>query len=168
MSDAKGVNNPHRQALREFALGYPGSHEDFPWGELVLKVQGKVFVFLGTGSAELGLSVKLPQSSEAALMMPFAKPTGYGLGKSGWVSVQFGPKEKPPLDLLRQWIDESYRSVAPKKLVAQLGGTALGKAAAAKKPAAAKKAAAVKKPAAAKKTVARKPAKKKTAAKRAR
>ena len=45
-------------------------------------------------------------------------PTGYGLGKSGWVSVQFAPREKPPMDLMRAWIDESYRAVAPKKLVA--------------------------------------------------
>ncbi len=29
-----------------------------------------------------------------------------------------GAKEKPPLDLLKQWIDESYRAVAPKTLVA--------------------------------------------------
>ena len=35
-----------------------------------------------------------------------------------WVSVQFAPREKPPMDLMRAWIDESYRAVAPKKLVA--------------------------------------------------
>jgi hypothetical protein len=36
------------------------------------------------------------------------------------VTARFGPRQKPPLDLLRRWIDESYRAVAPKKLVAQL------------------------------------------------
>jgi len=56
------------------------------------------------------------------LMLPFAKPTGYGLGKSGWVSASFTAKERPPLDLLREWIDESYRAIAPKKLVAALVG----------------------------------------------
>ena len=64
--------------------------------------------------------MKLPQSRLMALGLPFASPTGYGLGKSGWVSVQFGPREKPPMDLMRAWIDESYRAVAPKKLVATL------------------------------------------------
>ncbi|SES72661.1 MmcQ/YjbR family DNA-binding protein [Stigmatella erecta] len=164
MAEGKGMNNPHRRALRDFALGYPGAHEDFPWGELVLKVQGKVFVFLGTDSDEVGLSIKLPQSNAAALMMPFATPTGYGLGKSGWVSVRFGPKEKPPLALLRQWIDESYRAVAPKKLVAGLEGKGP------EKPTAVKKASAAKKSAAAKKPAARKTAKKavKKTAKRAR
>lgn len=105
--------------LRAFALHYPGAHEEFPWGERVIKVQGKVFVFLGRDEG-LGLSVKLPQSRLMALGLPFASPTGYGLGKSGWVTAQFGARAKPPLDLLRAWIDESYRAVAPKKLIARL------------------------------------------------
>ena len=110
--------------LRAFALGYPGAHEEFPWGERVAKVKGKVFVFLGRDEEGLGLSVKLPQSRTMALGLPFASPTAYGLGKSGWVTVEFGPKAKPPLDLLKTWIDESYRAVAPKTLVKQLDGGA--------------------------------------------
>ncbi len=82
--------------LRAFALDYPGAHEEFPWGERVIKVKGKVFVFLGPDEA-LGLTVKLPQSRLMALGLPFASPTGYRLGKSGWVTAQFGPREKPPL-----------------------------------------------------------------------
>src|SRR5688500_16755710 len=108
--------------LRAFALAYPGATEEFPWGERVIKVKGKVFVFLGRDDEGLGLSVKLPQSRLMALGLPFASPTGYGLGKSGWVSVQFGPREKPPMDLMRAWIDESYRAVAPKRLIASLPG----------------------------------------------
>lgn len=109
--------------LRDFALGYPGAHEDFPWGERVVKVKGKVFVFLGREDP-LGISVKLPQSRLMALALPFASPTGYGLGKSGWVTAQFGPREKPPIDVLKAWIDESYRAVAPKKLVVSRGSDA--------------------------------------------
>jgi predicted DNA-binding protein (MmcQ/YjbR family) len=56
----------------------------------------------------------------AALMLPFAEPTHYGLGKSGWVTAQFGVRDEIPLALLREWIDESYRAVAPKKLIAQI------------------------------------------------
>ena len=44
---------------------------------------GKVFVFLGRDDAGLGLSVKLKHSRLMALGLPFASPTGYGLGKSG-------------------------------------------------------------------------------------
>lgn len=56
-----------------------------------------------------------------ALMLPFAEPTGYGLGKSGWVTATFNAGEKaPPVALLKQWLDESYRAIAPKKLVKAL------------------------------------------------
>ena len=107
--------------LRAHALSYPEASEDFPWGERVVKVRGKVFAFLGRPGDGLSLSVKLPGSATLALDLPFASPTGYGLGKSGWVTARFGARAKPPLDLLKRWIDESYRAVAPKRLVARLG-----------------------------------------------
>jgi predicted DNA-binding protein (MmcQ/YjbR family) len=110
--------------LRELALAYPETHEDFPWGERVIKVNKKVFVFMGVASDGLKLSLKLPNSNVSALDQPFAQPTGYGLGKSGWVSVSFEARDTIPLDLLRKWLDESYRAVAPKKLVAALDATA--------------------------------------------
>jgi predicted DNA-binding protein (MmcQ/YjbR family) len=81
-----------------------------------VKVRGKVFLFLGRAEGGLTLSVKLPGSAGLALGLPFASPTAYGLGKSGWVTARFGPRERPPVGLLKQWIDESYRAVAPKKL----------------------------------------------------
>lgn len=123
---SRSVEGRARAALRDFALSYPGAHEDFPWGECVIKVKGKVFVFLGTGGSDLGLSVKLPHSGLLALALPFASPTGYGLGKSGWVSARFGPRDKAPIEILKQWIDESYRAVAPKRLLAELAAAVSG------------------------------------------
>ena len=120
MTKAKALKRPEAVLLRAFALGYPEAYEEFPWGERVAKVKGKVFVFLGMDGDDLGLSVKLPQSGMLALGLPFASPTGYGLGKSGWVTARFTAKDKPPLDMLRKWIEESYRAVAPKNLVAKL------------------------------------------------
>ncbi|MDQ2971163.1 MAG: MmcQ/YjbR family DNA-binding protein [Acidobacteriota bacterium] len=110
-------------ALRAFALALPGAHEDFPWGERVAKVGAKVFLFLGKGAEKGGLSLamKLPDSAADALELPFTEPTGYGLGKSGWVTASFEPGDSIPLDLLTAWIEESYRTIAPKKLVAELG-----------------------------------------------
>jgi predicted DNA-binding protein (MmcQ/YjbR family) len=111
--------------LRERALRFPGATEHFPWGESVVKVKGKVFVFLGRDDGdEVGLSVKLPESGAAALALPFVEPTGYGLGKAGWVTASFPKGKSLPVELLAQWLEESYRAVAPKKLVAELDGRA--------------------------------------------
>ena len=108
------------QQLRQFALGYPEAVEEFPWGERVIKVRKKIFVFVEADADGLRLALKLPDSASFALSQPFATPTGYGLGKSGWVSARFGKGERAPVDLLTDWIDESYRAVAPKTLVKQL------------------------------------------------
>jgi hypothetical protein len=65
----------------------------------------------------MGISVKLPESNDEALAYPFTEPTGYGLGRAGWVSATFARGDAPPVDLLEEWIEESYRALAPKKLV---------------------------------------------------
>jgi predicted DNA-binding protein (MmcQ/YjbR family) len=104
------------KALKKFAAGKPGAWEDHPWGETVYKVGKKVFVFLGSADSGYGMSCKLPDSSEAAItMFSWAEPTGYGLGKAGWVTARFEPKDDVPVDLLKEWIDEGYTAVAPKR-----------------------------------------------------
>ena len=109
-----------RKRLLGYALGLPEAYLDHPWGEDVAKVRKKVFVFFGIeGYAELGMTVKLVESQSLALAQPGVSPSGYNLGKSGWVTVQLGPDL--PFEMMREWIDESYRTVAPKKLVARLG-----------------------------------------------
>ena len=59
--------------------------------------------------------------ARSRLSIEGSEPTGYGLGKAGWVTV---PLRAPGVDLqlLRDWIEESYRIVAPKQLVAELDG----------------------------------------------
>ena len=109
-------------ALRAHCLSYPEAVEDHPWGESAFKVRGKVFCFMHSPEEDLSVTVKLPHSSGAALMFAFASPTGYNLGKSGWVTASFGKKDKVPLGLLQAWIDESYRAIAPKALVKTLAG----------------------------------------------
>jgi predicted DNA-binding protein (MmcQ/YjbR family) len=106
--------------LREAALSYPGTDEHFPWGETAIKVKGKTFLFMRAEDDALSLSMKLPQSREDALALPFTEPTHYGLGKSGWVTSSFKRGDEVPAGVLKDWLDESYRAIAPKKLVAQL------------------------------------------------
>jgi predicted DNA-binding protein (MmcQ/YjbR family) len=111
-----------REQLRELALSLPGAVEEHPWGEDVVKVAGKVFVFLGT-AASRRMTVKLDESLGHALSVQDARPAGYGLGRSGWVTVPL-EAEGIDLDLLRDWIEESYRIVAPRRLVARLDAVA--------------------------------------------
>ena len=108
------------EALWQYALGFPEAIEEFPWGHAAVKVRGKTFLFLNREDAELSLSVKLPISRDFALVFDFAEPTGYGLGRSGWISARFAAGADPDLDLLKRWIAESYRAVAPKKLAKEL------------------------------------------------
>jgi hypothetical protein len=113
------------EELREFGLAYPGAHTKSPWpGHLDLAVKDKTFAYLSVEGEPFSISCKLPQSSAVALMLPFAKPTGYGLGKSGWVTAEFPAGQAPPVPVLKAWIDESYRAQAPKKLVATLSPAA--------------------------------------------
>lgn len=122
MTKTKGAAKRGEAALRDFALTYPEAHEEFPWREHVIKVQKKVFVFFGhPEDDELLVVVKLPKSHEVAVLLyAFASPTGYNLGKSGWVTAQFAPDDDPPIEILREWIDESYRAVAPKGRLANV------------------------------------------------
>ena len=107
-----------RTKLLDHALSLPGAWLDHPWGEDVAKIGKKVFVFFGINGPELGLGVKLPRSLLFARTQPFVKRFGYGLDASGWVATRFAKGDDVPLQLLREWIEESYEAVAPKKRVA--------------------------------------------------
>jgi predicted DNA-binding protein (MmcQ/YjbR family) len=103
------------KALHKHAAQKPGAWEDHPWGHSVFKAGKKMFVIFGDDDG-YGVTCKLPDSGEAALtMFGWAAPTGYGLGKSGWVTARFGAKDDVPVELLREWIDESYAAIAPKR-----------------------------------------------------
>ncbi|KNB53640.1 MmcQ/YjbR family DNA-binding protein [Streptomyces caatingaensis] len=109
-----------RDRIRSFALSLPGAVEEFPWGDRpVVKVNKKIFVFLG----DEGISVKLADDEARghALAVPGAAPTRYGLGRHGWVSVPLGTGDTP-VELLCDWVEESYRTIAPRGLVAVLDG----------------------------------------------
>jgi predicted DNA-binding protein (MmcQ/YjbR family) len=116
-SDLSAKLSPAEKKLRDHALALPGATEDFPWGSRAFKVGGKAFVFMSNTDGTLSIGTKLPQSKGKALKAPYASPTHYGLGKHGWVTCEFPAGEKVPVDLLLGYIDESYRAIAPKRLL---------------------------------------------------
>jgi predicted DNA-binding protein (MmcQ/YjbR family) len=111
-----------QEKLRRYGLALPEATEDHPWGHIALKVRGKAFVFLSGAEfheGKLSMTVKLPHSGEIVkAALSFVEAAGYGLGKSGWVTARFAPRDRIDIPLLCDWIDQSYRAVAPKKLAA--------------------------------------------------
>ena len=106
---------------RAWGLTLPGAHSKSPWPEHDdLAVKDKTFAYLPKAGEPFSLSVKLPYTGAAVLDLPYAAPTGYGLGKSGWVSLNPPEVDIPPLDQLKEWVEESYRAQASRKLVKEL------------------------------------------------
>jgi len=115
-SAAKAAEN----ALIAYAATFPEAWEDHPWEHTVLKVGKKVFVFFGGAAGppdELSMTVKLPISYEMALTLPYVSRAGHGLWKGGWAAIRHGDGDAIDVDTLKAWIVQSYRAVAPKKLV---------------------------------------------------
>ncbi len=88
------------------------------WGdEPTFRVRGKNFVF--TDQTASSITVKLPKGEAAAVIAtdPRAKPTGYGLGRHGWVSIEVGDHaDVDRWQQVEEWVRTSYTLVAPKAL----------------------------------------------------
>src|SRR5262245_46065633 len=86
-------------------------------GEPTFRVRGKNFIF--TDPSARGVTVKLPKEEAAAVIAtePGATPTGYGLGRHGWVSIDLGARpNKARWQQIEEWVRTSYTMVAPKSL----------------------------------------------------
>jgi predicted DNA-binding protein (MmcQ/YjbR family) len=120
MTASMKLKNAAAKDLRKAALAFPDTVEDFPWGHSAFKVAGKkAFLFMGEDeNGGWSCSMKLPFRNDEALAVKGAERTGYGLGRSGWVTFSFSAKAKPPMAKLADYLDESWRAVAPKKLSA--------------------------------------------------
>lgn len=107
--------------IEQFALSLPEAWPDTPWGDRVIKVGKKIFVFLSSADAERpGITVKLPESRDHALSYEGSLLPGYGLGKHGWVTVYVDAVPVGERDVLLDFVEESYRAVATKTLVKRL------------------------------------------------
>jgi predicted DNA-binding protein (MmcQ/YjbR family) len=85
--------------------------------EPTFRVNGKNFIF--TNPDATSLSVKLPKEEAAAVVGsdPQVEPTGYGLGRHGWISVTIGNRTSARRwREIEEWIRTSYTLVAPKRL----------------------------------------------------
>ena len=109
------------KTLNAFGLSLPGTQPKSPRpGHDDVAVNDKTFAFMSAHDTHLAFSVKLPASGPDALRRPDASPTGYGLGKSGWVSFALRDPAGADVEQLKRWMFESYRAQAPRRLVKAL------------------------------------------------
>ncbi|WP_295682344.1 MmcQ/YjbR family DNA-binding protein [uncultured Nevskia sp.] len=106
------------QAARELALSLPDAEQRDHFGSPSFRVKGKIFAQLSArDSEEQRVLVKLPAADQAALTMsdPDTFLSVPQWGQHGWTYVQLATVEE---SMLRGLLIQSWRQVAPKKLVA--------------------------------------------------
>ena len=85
------------------------------------KARKKSFLFLGELDGRYNIMVRLGDSRFEAEAVAEKDPDLVSVGPH-WVTAEFANKYKFPVGLVARWIDESFRLVAPKKLIAELDG----------------------------------------------
>lgn len=109
------------ERLRALCLALPETSEKTTWAHPTYRVRDRIFAIEVDRDRGLAVWLKAPPGSQAVLVG--ADPTRFHIppyvGPKGWVGVT--------LDAGVDWIElgllvrRSYRLVAPKRLVAQLG-----------------------------------------------
>jgi predicted DNA-binding protein (MmcQ/YjbR family) len=113
---------PFHDRLLAIVSRLPGAYEDRPWGSVHCKVAEKIFVGWGSdedGTTSIGFKTTLDLQAMLVKGDPRFTIAKY-VGKHGWVDMRLG--RKPNWAEVEQFITESYRMIAPKKLVKQLDG----------------------------------------------
>ena len=103
------------EAARDHCLSLPESTEGFPFGPdvLVFKVAGKMFALLSLEAVSPSMNVKCDpeRAIELRAQYPAVKP-GYHMSKKHWNTVVLDGSV--PTDVVRSFIDDSWRLVASK------------------------------------------------------
>jgi len=97
--------------IRKHCLAKDGAVEEYPWGDVVWKVRGKIFA--GSSDGNNRVSVKSTLQEQSRLIEHPAIEIAKYVGRFGWVTITI--KSKKTLDLALELIDDSYFSIAPKR-----------------------------------------------------
>lgn len=99
--------------LLEYCLAKPGAWQDQPWdGDIVVKVDKKIFVFLGDQSVGLKCGDDRDEADEWLLRYPDDALVMAYIGKSGWNTLRHGGAI--PDGEIFEAIDDSYLMVVTK------------------------------------------------------
>jgi predicted DNA-binding protein (MmcQ/YjbR family) len=109
--------DPMHDKLLAIVMRLPEAEEDWPWGSIHCKVAGKIFI--GWGRGEDGVMSLGFRTTPALQSMLVASDPRFSIakyvGKYGGVDMKIG--DRPNWDEIEQFIVESYRIIAPKRLV---------------------------------------------------
>ncbi len=105
--------------LRVRALELPGVAEGESCVKRAFKARTKGFLYLGEKDESYNVMLKIGDSLAAAQSFCAESPDNRSIGKTNWMTLEFGADEVPPAEL-SVWIEESFRLLAPKKLVTEL------------------------------------------------
>jgi predicted DNA-binding protein (MmcQ/YjbR family) len=100
-----------RDELVAHCLGKPGAEETYPWGEgeLVAKVGGKAFAFLGSATVGVKCGRDAAEAAEWRDRYPGAITVSAYIGRYGWNAVDWtGPV---PDDEVLELVDASYDAI---------------------------------------------------------
>ena len=111
------------KAIRTVAMALPGATEGQSCVNRAFKAGGKNFAFLGEKDGECGLRLKLDTSIDEVAGRAESQPDRYQVGTNGWTMLRFPPDDPPMANELEAWIVESFRLLAPAKIVATLDDT---------------------------------------------
>ena len=107
------------RALRDRALEFPGVAEGDSCVKRAFKARTKGFLYLGEKEMTYNVMLKVGDSVDAATSFCAEQPEQRSIGKTNWVTLHFDSADEPPC-FLNEWIEESYRLLAPRKLVSEL------------------------------------------------
>ena len=107
-------------AIRRIALEYPEVEEGTSCNKSAFKARKKSFLFMGMNDKTFNVMLKLVASLDEAERLEAQCPDCFKVGSHGWTTVILPHTQSPSAGLMERWIDESYRSLVHKQLVALL------------------------------------------------
>jgi hypothetical protein len=108
------------QTVRRIASALPDVQEGIVCNRVSFEAGKKRFLFLESDDKSCLVMLKLKDSLPEAQKLTKAFPDCYKVGTTSWVTSVFAAGQLPPPGLFERWIEESYRLLVPKKLIASV------------------------------------------------